>query len=92
MMVLEAITAYTAYSQCASVRLNGQEIGRVPPIPYTPGTHYGGNLLPVSFVFQTRLMNGDRFNELTVVPMMGWENHLLLGHAWIHFPMDIPSL
>jgi hypothetical protein len=80
-------TAYSSGAGAASVRVNGTEIGKVWPRPWT--NHYYIDLEAVPFIFPFSLLATSwagpfGMNTLEVVPVAGAGNYLFVFHVIYH--------
>jgi hypothetical protein len=81
-------TAYSTGAGAASVRINGTEVGKVWPRPWTHHAYI--DLEAVPFIFSPSLLNGPVWppfplaNTLEVVPVAGPTNYLFVYHVMLH--------
>jgi hypothetical protein len=83
-------TAYSTGAEAASVRLNGTEIDKIWPRPWT--NHNYIDLDAVPFIFSPTLLNPSpipfypipALNTLEVVPVPGLSNYLFVHHVMYH--------
>lgn len=85
-------TAYTSGASAASVRINGTEIDKVKPRPWT--NHLYIDLEAVAFIFSWSLLNRSPIpwlplfpvaNTLEIVPVPGATNYLFVDDVIYHF-------
>lgn len=88
----DVFTSYETWSSLAAVRINGLEIGRVPPRGYS---QTGGELAPVAFLFANGMLQTvgafgrTGTNTLEVVPPTD-SDWMIVGNWRIHFQQFLP--
>jgi hypothetical protein len=61
--------------------MNGRDIGGISPHPSTD--HFILNLEQASFMFSVDLVDGDRYNEVRIVPT--GRDLVVVGNIWLHY-------
>jgi hypothetical protein len=89
-LVMEALTSYIDYAAgLAEVRINGNVVGHIPPIPDHHGimaqhTFWFAN----GFLIDSVLGGPYHPNYLNIVPPAA--NYIILGRTWLHYYQYIP--
>jgi hypothetical protein len=86
-LIMEIKTGYDQAARSMSVKINGTEIGKVFPRPWSSGPY----LEPISFTFANGLLNNNASNQLTLTPAGNLpEDYLIIGNWYLHYFQFLP--
>lgn len=82
-LIMEALTSYVDYTALAEIRINGNVVGHIPPIPDHHGIMAQHTFWFPNGILYDSVLGGLQPNYMNIVPPT--THYIILGRAWLHY-------